>query len=116
MNSPNFNKTDIDNSFKFSQNLGSNYTGAWVDTRTIKIIIVDALGATPPSIGPLNVALKKELNSKIKQRFSTISLNIDTPISITGSFTHPDYEKNTGSDKNIPFVMLKLVLLFIGLL
>ncbi len=99
VNSPNFNKTDIDNSFKFSQNLGSNYTGAWVDTRTIKIIIVDASGATPPSIGPLNVALKKELNSKIKQRFSTILLNIDTPISITGSFTHPDYEKNIGSDK-----------------
>ena len=90
-NSPNFNKTDIDNSLKFSQNLGNNYTGVWIDTRTLKVIIVDTSGATPPSIGSFNVALKTGVNARIKHRFATTSLNINTSILITGSFTHPNY-------------------------
>ncbi len=51
-------KTEIDNLFTFSQNLGVNYTGAWPNSSSLVITIVDSSGATPPAIGQLTITVK----------------------------------------------------------
>jgi hypothetical protein len=51
-------QTDIDAIFSFSQSLGADYTGIWSGADTLRITIVDATGATPPTIGSLTLTFQ----------------------------------------------------------
>ncbi|MGI0011355.1 MAG: LamG domain-containing protein, partial [Nitrosopumilaceae archaeon] len=44
-------KSQVDGLFTFSQSLGNNYVGEWINPSTLVITIVDSTGATPPAVG-----------------------------------------------------------------
>jgi YVTN family beta-propeller protein len=58
------NKTSVDKIFTFSQNLGNNYKGQWVDPSTFIITILDSTGSQPPTIGGLTATIKASANLK----------------------------------------------------
>lgn len=50
-------KTDLDALFEFSQPLGSNYAGAWINGTTLRITILDS-GLSSPEVGVLVVSTR----------------------------------------------------------
>ena len=48
-------KGQIDSILQFSQNLGADYSGSWLDSTMLRITAVDVSGATPPIRGTLVV-------------------------------------------------------------
>ena len=55
---PSLIKSDLDSLFVFSQDLGADYTGFWVDPVTIVITILDPSGSDPPTIGALQLTVR----------------------------------------------------------
>jgi len=55
-------KPDLDAVFEWSQNLGFNYTGIWHSRQVLVITILDATGATPPTINGLKVSVRQSGN------------------------------------------------------
>jgi uncharacterized repeat protein (TIGR01451 family) len=76
-------KANLDNAFTFSQNLGSNYTGVWLDPRTLEITIRNAAGATPPAVGTLRITVNAAANLKNAAGTSLVSTDTSPPLSGT---------------------------------
>ena len=77
-------KTDLENLFTFSQNLGTDFTGSWASASVLEISIVDSTGAAPPTIGGLTVTLKASGNLRNEEGNSNPST--DTSPALTGDF------------------------------
>ena len=78
------NKASVDNLFTFSQNLGGNYNGQWINPSTFVITILDSTGATPPTVGGLSATIKPGANLKNAPGISLVS--ISTSPGLSGSF------------------------------
>jgi hypothetical protein len=77
-------KANLDTVFTFSQNLGADYTGRWVDPSILLITIRDSTGAAPPVIGTFRVSVN--LVGNLKNAAGT-SLPSDSQSSaLTGNF------------------------------
>lgn len=77
-------KTDLQNLFTFSQNLGNDFIGSWTSASVLQITIVDDAGATPPTIGSLTLTVKASGNLRNEQGTSFPSTSISS--SLTGDF------------------------------
>ena len=51
-------KTNLDQLFNFSSNIGSDYTGSWASPTSLVINIKNATGATPPVMGRFNISIR----------------------------------------------------------
>ena len=77
-------KSEIDAHYTFSQNLGTNYIGSYTTPSTLVITIVDATGATPPTIGGLTVTVTAATN--LKNLAGTSLASTSTSPLLVGSF------------------------------
>jgi len=77
-------KTNLENLFTFSQNFGTDFIGSWTSASVLQITIVDATGATPPTIGGLTVTAKASGNLKNEAGTSLASTSVSPPLA--GSF------------------------------
>jgi len=82
-NENNLTKDNLDDLFLFSQSLGDNYTGRWINPSTLLITITDALDSEA-AIGKLNVTVKEEANLTNAAGTSLPSTSTSPPL--TGSF------------------------------
>ena len=53
-------KTNLDQLFNFSSNIGSDYTGSWASPTSLVINIKNATGATPLVMGRFNISIRPE--------------------------------------------------------
>ncbi|NDB88836.1 MAG: hypothetical protein EB164_07995 [Thaumarchaeota archaeon] len=78
-------KSDLDAMFTFSQSLGADYTGQWLDNSVLQITIVDSTGASA-SVGSLTVTIKNT-TVEIKNSELTSRASVSTSPTLTGTFT-----------------------------
>jgi len=84
-NNPAINKTNIDALFTFSQDLGADYSGIWINPFTLRITIDNPSGATPPVVGVLTTSVKP--TSNLKNAAETSETSISTSPGLIGSFS-----------------------------
>ncbi|MDE1830417.1 MAG: NHL repeat-containing protein, partial [Thaumarchaeota archaeon] len=78
------NKAGVDAIFTFSQGLGTNYSGQWINPSTFVITIIDATGNGSPQIGVTTASVNAGANLKSSDGTSIASTSISPPLS--GSF------------------------------
>ncbi|AFS80974.1 hypothetical protein NKOR_05440 [Candidatus Nitrosopumilus koreensis AR1] len=87
-NRPNAAKTaDINSMFTFSQSIGDDYVGAWVNDKVFVITIRDA-GSANPTIGTLTVTAKGDCTGciPILNKDSTSKASTSTSLALIGNF------------------------------
>ncbi|MGI0010277.1 MAG: hypothetical protein ACREAE_02625, partial [Nitrosopumilaceae archaeon] len=77
---PLLTKSQVDALFTFSQSLGNNYVGEWINPSTLVITIVDSTGATPPAVGELTLTIKASANIKNEAGTSIASTYTSPPL------------------------------------
>lgn len=77
------NKIFVDNLFDFSQSLGSDYSGKWVNPLIFKITIIDKTGGNPTfgDSGGLYLTLKASGNLKNSAETSSVSTSMSSTLS-----------------------------------
>ncbi len=76
-------KAALDNLFVFSQSIGDNYSGSWLNSRTLLINIEDATSEDPPTVGDLVLTVKSSGGLKDSAGTSLSSTSVSPPLSGT---------------------------------
>ena len=89
-------KNDLDFLFDFSDKgdrsveIGQEYTGKWVDDKTLSITVIDSESQNPPRLGQSFLIIKSESGLKNKSNTSIDSSSVSLPVE--GDFgTNEDY-------------------------
>jgi len=77
-------RADLDQIFTYTQNIGDDYTGEWLDSMTVRITIKDATTDRPPQIGEMRVIVKESANLKSATGASLASVAVSP--TLTGGF------------------------------
>ena len=81
------NKAGVDNLFDFGGvSMGADYTGEWTDRQTLIIMVIDAVGATPPAIG--NVFTLKT-SGDIRREVGGLKISNAATPPLSGDFGEP---------------------------
>ncbi|HSA98338.1 MAG TPA: hypothetical protein VLF17_04595 [Candidatus Nitrosotenuis sp.] len=77
-------KANLNSLFTFSQVLGANYTGVWVNPFTLVITVKNSTGAEPPTVGSLTLTVKSSGNLK-NAAGTSLASTFTSPV-LSGSF------------------------------
>ena len=79
-------RIQVDSILRFSQNLGDDYSGVWIDNTIFRITVLDAFGSSPPVRGVVNITCISSGPSPIRNADQISDGCFSTSLSLSGDF------------------------------